>query len=115
MSGLAEKQHREGFEKTAFATFLDAAPDFASEVVQSWYRPKPDPPGVPPVTIRDLLRTTLRLRPDRILLGEVLWRGSVRPASSAHYEPRWDSFDASRRLGGPGAGALYDLRPDGGY
>ncbi len=28
-------------------------------------------PGLPPVTIRDLLRTTLRLRPDRILLGEV--------------------------------------------
>jgi pilus assembly protein CpaF len=27
--------------------------------------------GLPPVTIRDLLRTTLRLRPDRILLGEV--------------------------------------------
>ena len=28
-------------------------------------------PGVPPVTIRDLLKATLRLRPDRILLGEV--------------------------------------------
>lgn len=28
-------------------------------------------PGLPAVTIRDLLRTTLRLRPDRILLGEV--------------------------------------------
>ena len=28
-------------------------------------------PPVPAVTIRDLLRMTLRLRPDRILLGEV--------------------------------------------
>jgi pilus assembly protein CpaF len=28
-------------------------------------------PGLPAVTIRDLLRTTLRLRPDRILLGEI--------------------------------------------
>ena len=28
-------------------------------------------PPVPAVTIRDLLKTTLRLRPDRILLGEV--------------------------------------------
>ena len=28
-------------------------------------------PGLPAVQIRDLLRTTLRLRPDRILLGEV--------------------------------------------
>jgi pilus assembly protein CpaF len=28
-------------------------------------------PDLPPVTIRQLLRATLRLRPDRILLGEV--------------------------------------------
>jgi pilus assembly protein CpaF len=28
-------------------------------------------PPAPPVTLRDLLKTTLRLRPDRILLGEV--------------------------------------------
>jgi pilus assembly protein CpaF len=28
-------------------------------------------PDLPAVTIRDLLRTTLRLRPDRILLGEI--------------------------------------------
>ncbi len=28
-------------------------------------------PGLPAVTMLDLLRTTLRLRPDRILLGEV--------------------------------------------
>ena len=30
-----------------------------------------DQPGLLPVTIRDLLKATLRLRPDRILLGEV--------------------------------------------
>jgi pilus assembly protein CpaF len=30
-----------------------------------------DQPGLRAVTIRDLLRTTLRLRPDRIILGEV--------------------------------------------
>jgi pilus assembly protein CpaF len=28
-------------------------------------------PGIPPVTIRDLLKATLRHRPDRIILGEV--------------------------------------------
>ena len=27
--------------------------------------------GVPAVTIRDLLKTTLRHRPDRIILGEI--------------------------------------------
>jgi pilus assembly protein CpaF len=27
--------------------------------------------GLPPVTIRELLRTTLRHRPDRIILGEI--------------------------------------------
>jgi len=32
---------------------------------------RPERPGLPAVTIRDLLRATLRLRPDRILLGEV--------------------------------------------
>ena len=32
---------------------------------------RPERPGLPAVTIRDLLKTTLRLRPDRILLGEV--------------------------------------------
>jgi pilus assembly protein CpaF len=32
---------------------------------------RPERPGLPPVTIRDLLKATLRLRPDRILLGEV--------------------------------------------
>lgn len=28
-------------------------------------------PGLPAVTVRDLLKTTLRLRPDRILVGEI--------------------------------------------
>lgn len=32
---------------------------------------RPERPGLPAVTVRDLLKATLRLRPDRILLGEV--------------------------------------------
>ena len=32
---------------------------------------RPAQPGTPEVTIRELVRHTLRLRPDRILLGEV--------------------------------------------
>jgi pilus assembly protein CpaF len=51
-------------------------------------------PGVPPVTIRDLLRTTLRLRPDRILLGEV--RGG-------------EAFDLLQALNTGHAGSLSTL------
>jgi pilus assembly protein CpaF len=32
---------------------------------------RPEQPGLPAVSIRDLLKATLRLRPDRIILGEV--------------------------------------------
>lgn len=51
-------------------------------------------PGLPPVTIRDLLRTTLRLRPDRILLGEV--RGG-------------EAFDLLQALNTGHAGSLSTL------
>jgi pilus assembly protein CpaF len=51
-------------------------------------------PGVPAVTIRDLLRTALRLRPDRILLGEV--RGA-------------EAFDLLQALNTGHAGSLATL------
>lgn len=51
-------------------------------------------PGLPAVTIRDLLRTTLRLRPDRILLGEV--RGG-------------EAFDMLQALNTGHAGSLSTL------
>ena len=51
-------------------------------------------PGLPAVTIRDLLRTTLRLRPDRILLGEV--RGG-------------EAFDLLQALNTGHAGSLSTL------
>ncbi len=51
-------------------------------------------PGVPPVTVRDLLRTTLRLRPDRILLGEI--RGA-------------EAFDLLQMLNTGHAGTLSTL------
>ena len=51
-------------------------------------------PGVSAVTLRDLLRTTLRLRPDRILLGEV--RGG-------------EAFDLLQALNTGHSGALSTL------
>ena len=51
-------------------------------------------PGLRAVTIRDLLRTTLRLRPDRILLGEV--RGG-------------EAFDLLQALNTGHAGSLSTL------
>jgi pilus assembly protein CpaF len=53
--------------------------------------------GVAAVTIRDLLRTTLRLRPDRILLGEV--RGG-------------EAFDLLQALNTGHAGTLATLHAD---
>jgi pilus assembly protein CpaF len=41
----------------------------ASNLVR--FEARREQPGLPPVTIRDLLRATLRHRPDRILVGEV--------------------------------------------
>ena len=41
----------------------------ASNLVR--FEARREQPGVPAVTIRDLVRATLRHRPDRILLGEV--------------------------------------------
>lgn len=51
-------------------------------------------PTLPPVTMRDLLRTALRLRPDRILLGEV--RGG-------------EAFDLLQALNTGHAGSLSTL------
>lgn len=54
-------------------------------------------PGVPAVTMRDLLKATLRLRPDRILLGEV--RGG-------------EAFDLLQALNTGHAGTVSTLHAD---
>ena len=59
--------------------------------------------GVPAVTIRDLLRATLRHRPDRILLGEVRGGRSVRPAAGLEHRALGHAVDHSRELRGTSA------------
>jgi pilus assembly protein CpaF len=56
-------------------------------------------PGLPAVTIRDLLRATLRLRPDRVLLGEV--RGG-------------EAFDLLQALNTGHSGTLSTIHADSG-
>ena len=55
--------------------------------------------GVPAITIRDLLRATLRHRPDRILVGRGPGRRSVRSAASPQHRALRDAVDDSRELG----------------
>ena len=66
-------------------------------------------PGFPAVAIRDLLRATLRHRPDRIIVGEVRG-GSLRSSSSAEHRPLRDALDDPCELGGTGARTLFLVR-----
>ena len=66
--------------------------------------------GLPAVTIRDLLRTTLRHRPDRIILGEIRAGEAFRPASTFEYGTQWDAFDGTCKFCRSGNFALHCMR-----
>ena len=62
------------------------------------------------VTIRDLLRATLRHRPDRIIFGRVPGRGSLPSPGAQHRAPR-HALNHSCQLSGTGGNSLHQLHP----
>ena len=63
---------------------------------------------IPAVTIRELLRATLRHRPDRIILGEVRG-GGVRPPAGAQHRTFRHAFHDSRELPQQAISPVYEL------
>ena len=66
--------------------------------------------GLPAVSIRDLLRATLRHRPDRILVGEVRGGEAFDLLQALNTGPLGHAVDHSRELGGAGAQSVCLLR-----
>ena len=67
---------------------------------------------VPAVTIAELLRATLRHRPDRILVGEVRGAEAFDLLQALNTGPSGQPEHAARELGRTGAHAVRALRPD---
>ena len=62
------------------------------------------------VTVRDLLRATLRHRPDRIILGEVRGGEAFDLLQAPKHRPFRHAFNHSCQLGGTGGNSIYQLR-----
>ena len=66
-----------------------------------------DQPGLPAITIRDLLKATLRHRPDRIILGEVRGGEAFDLAAGPQHRTFRLAIDHTCELSAAGHSALY--------
>ena len=80
----------------------------ASNLVR--FEARREQPGVPAVTIRDLVRATLRHRPDRIVLGEVRGGEAFDLLQALNTGHCGHALDDSRELGRAGPEPVRLLR-----
>ena len=66
--------------------------------------------GLPAVTIRDLLKATLRHRPDRIIVGEIRGGEAFDLASTLEYRAQRNDLDRPCQFCRPGHLALHNVR-----